>query len=453
MRRNLKNMIAFAIFSVLVIGSPISILAEEPGQADASGAGQMEASIKPDVYQVILPTDANGIFDFVLDPQKLIEETNAAAYGGKSYEKGATVFFHRSDGQTADEYSSSSDHVTIINRSTVPVDVLIKVDISPESLGGITMTDDREFTYDTGTSLYMALTDGEHTVPIGTEKAYIQATIPAAPEDAFEYSYDQESGEYNYGLRNDLGNVSFPEYSFQLIGTANEKGDWSTVKNVALLVNVTWEVMPGQSLDSDKPKNTVSNETLEGDSIFSQTLETDPVEKEALEDENIQNSTSYLNREPALAERNNLDTDRDLNNSTSMDKEAGADIDSVSGIKETLDENKDSDVNPEFGEGTAPNIAKTSYTLKTGKPLSIDVDLGSGSAAATKIVSVRWKDTDDELLGTEGEADAVRYKEGQLLLGEGWVNECLSDLSMQPAVLVVVFNDVGKTEEDRKSVV
>ena len=91
MRRNLKNMIAFAIFSVLVIGSPISILAEEPGQADASGAGQMEASIKPDVYQVILPTDANGIFDFVLDPQKLIEETNAAAYGGKSYEKGATV--------------------------------------------------------------------------------------------------------------------------------------------------------------------------------------------------------------------------------------------------------------------------------------------------------------------------------------------------------------------------
>ena len=213
-------------------------------------------------------------------------------------------------------------------------------------------------------------------------------------------------------------------------------------------MNVTWEVMPGQSLDSDKPKNTVSNETLEGDSIFSQTLETDPVEKEALEDENIQNSTSYLNREPALAERNNLDTDRDLNNSTSMDKEAGADIDSVSGIKETLDENKDSDVNPEFGEGTAPNIAKTSYTLKTGKPLSIDVDLGSGSAAATKIVSVRWKDTDDELLGTEGEADAVRYKEGQLLLGEGWVNECLSDLSMQPAVLVVVFNDVGKTEEE-----
>ena len=44
---------------------------------------------------------------------------------------------------------------------------------------------------------------------------------------------------------------------------------------------------------------------------------------------------------------------------------------------------------------------KMVYTLKTGKPLSIDVDLGSGSAAATKIVSVRWKDTDDELLGTE----------------------------------------------------
>ncbi len=119
MRRKMKKVIAFALASAMVIGSSGAISANEPEQDAASGVGQMEGIIKPDIYQVILPTDVNKVFDFVMDPQKLIEETNAAAYGGKTYEKGATVFFHRSDGQTEDEYSSASDHITIINRSTV----------------------------------------------------------------------------------------------------------------------------------------------------------------------------------------------------------------------------------------------------------------------------------------------------------------------------------------------
>lgn len=263
MWRKMKKVIAFALASAMVIGSSGAISANEPEQDAASGVGQMEGIIKPDIYQVILPTDVNKVFDFVMDPQKLIEETNAAAYGGKTYEKGATVFFHRSDGQTEDEYSSASDHITIVNRSTMPVDVLVNVDISPESLGGITMTDDKEFADDSDTSLYMALTDGEHTVPVEAEGSYIQATIPAAPEDAFEYIYDQESGEYSYGLKDDLSGVQFPEYSFQLTGAVNEKGDWSTVEDAELLVNVTWEVTPGKNLDSDEPENSVQDKNKE----------------------------------------------------------------------------------------------------------------------------------------------------------------------------------------------
>lgn len=448
MRLNLRNVIAFALSSAMIVGSPIFILAEEPEQSTASGVVQMEGIIKPDVYQVILPTDVNGVFDFVMDPQRLIGETNAAIYGDKTYEKGATVFFHRSDGQTADEYSSSSDHVTIINRSTIPVDVLVNVDISLDSLGNITMAKDRGFVNDTSASLYMALTDGEHTVPIGKEGSYIQTTIPAAPKNAFEYNYDPECGEYGYRLKDDLSGVQFPEYSFQLTGAANEKGDWSTVKNVALLVNVAWEVRPGQSLDPGELKNTVQNETLKQDLIFSQTMETVPVEKEAQKDENIQDTVLHLNKEDTLREKNNSDKDMDLNSDTALDKEVGLDINSVSGIDNILDENRASDVNTESEECAAPNIVKTSYTLEAGKPLSIDVDLGSGSAVATKVVSVRWKEADDELLGTEDEADTVRYKEGKLLFSEDWVNECLIDISKEPAILVVTFDDAEETEKE-----
>lgn len=286
MRRNFRKIITFVLSTTMMIGSPISILADETRQDAVSGVGQIESTIKTDVYQVILPTDVNGIFDFVMDPQKLIEKTNAAVYGGKTYEKGATVFFHRSDGQTADEYSSSSDHVTIINRSSMPVDVLVNVSISSDSLDSITMTDDREFTNDTSTSLYMALTDEEQTVPIGMEGSYIHTTIPAAPKDAFEYSYDQECGEYSYGLKEDLNNIEFPEYSFQLTGAVNEKGDWSTVRDAEILVNVTWEVAPSQSADSGKSKNTVQDESSERDLIFNQTMEAVPAEKETQEEEN-----------------------------------------------------------------------------------------------------------------------------------------------------------------------
>lgn len=172
MRRDFRRFIVCALSFAMVMGASLSASAEEAGQTDAVGTGQIErinkpeSTRKPEIYQVLLPSDVNNIFDFILDPQKLIEETNAAAYGGKNFEKGSTLFFHRSDGRAAEEFSSSSDYVTIINRSNVLVDVEVNVHVVPDSLGGITMTGDRGFTDDNGASLYMALTDGERTLPI-----------------------------------------------------------------------------------------------------------------------------------------------------------------------------------------------------------------------------------------------------------------------------------------------
>ncbi len=448
MQRDFRKVIVLALSSVMAIGSSISISAEEPGQTNISGAGQMEGLIKPDVYQVVLPTDVDGIFDFVLDPQKLIEETNAAAYGGKTFEKGATVFFHRSDGQTAEEYSSSSDHVTIINRSTVPVDVEVDISISPDSLGSITMTEDRGFINDTNTSLYMALTDGERTVPVKMEGSSIHTTIPAAPEAAFEYSYDQERGEYSYGLKEDLNGISIPEYSFQLTGAVNEKGDWSTVGDVALLVNVTWNVTSAQGLDFGEENNVDQNADSESSPVLSEIQKTAPMENMKEEDTGG-NSSPLLDRASAPSDKNHLDikdviSDRDavLENDVESDSESTIDR------KKNSEGNLSSGENMELGEDRMPDLVKNSYTLKAGKPVSIDVDLGSGSSAATKVISVRWKGTDKELLGMENDMEAVRYKEEKLLLSEEWVNKCFADTVKLPAVLVVTFDDAGETEKE-----
>ncbi len=380
MKRNFRKCAALALSLTLAMCAPISAVADEMGQdgfaatdeagrAGSAGIGQMAKVKKQDVYQVLLPTDVNGIFDFMIDPQKLIEETNAAAYGGKSFEKGATVFFHRMDGRSAEEYTSSSDQVTIINRSTVPVDIMVNVSISPESLGGITMTGDRTFAGDTGASLYMALTDGENTVPVGTGDSWIRTTIPAAPEEAFEYIYDQERGEYNRGLKQDLNGIQFPEYSFQLVGAANEKGDWASLGKASPLVNVTWKVTPGQSLNSGGEAGGDEAMDPEQSSILTQILETEPVDKESADgnadevrdsvDKESVDGGAVQGREPIQDEAVDSNGEPAQNENTESNRESKQDESTESNREPAQDESTESNREPAQDESAESNREQT----------------------------------------------------------------------------------------------
>lgn len=246
MKQNIKNYVALILSISMITSSSISVSAESLGQGSETGIGEVEGSVKTDIYQVILPTDTKGIFDFILDPQGLINKTDGAAYGGKKFETGSTVFFERTDGETEVDYSNKSDFVSITNKSSMAVDVSLKVSVLPSSIEGITMTNDKEFTDDTDASLYLAVLDGEHEVPIGKEGATIDVTIDAAPEGAYEYMYDSEKNEYVYKLRNDISGIEFDQYSFQLTGVSNGKGDWSELLGAKPEVTVTWEIVPSK---------------------------------------------------------------------------------------------------------------------------------------------------------------------------------------------------------------
>ncbi len=162
----------------------------------------IEDKKKEQVFQVILPTNTDHIFDFIMDPQELISKTEAAAYDGSRFEEGATLFFKRSDGESDEEYSSFSDVVRIMNAGTAAVNVSLTAYISPSSIAGLAMTDDPDFLDDENPSLYLALTDGEETVPINSQYG---ASIDAWIEGAGD-------GEYH-------------AYSFQLTGAVNRNGD------------------------------------------------------------------------------------------------------------------------------------------------------------------------------------------------------------------------------------
>ena len=66
--------------------------------------------------------------------------------------------------------------------------------------------------------------------------------VDAAPEEAYEYSYDNKSNEYSYGLKDNVTDINFPIYSFRLIGATNGKGDWSQLTEVVPKVDVAWQI-------------------------------------------------------------------------------------------------------------------------------------------------------------------------------------------------------------------
>ncbi|HCT91824.1 MAG TPA: hypothetical protein DF613_10680 [Lachnospiraceae bacterium] len=220
-RKKARRLIAPVLGIVVTLICPAEIFAEKSildhvAQKAEIPAAQAEEDGQKQLPQVILPTNTENIFDFILDPQQLIEETGAVTYNGEKFEPGASLFFKRSDGGVEEDYSSSSDKITIINKGSAAVDVVLTAKMS--SLDGIAMTEDPEFQDDTRPSLYLALTDGEQIVPLDSgDGVDIQASVPAA---------DGEN-----------------EYSFQLIGATNTKGDWAAIKAAKPKVTVTWRII------------------------------------------------------------------------------------------------------------------------------------------------------------------------------------------------------------------
>lgn len=241
MRRNLRRLTAILLSAVVTMGSSLAAYANEPDMAQTSDSDVADNDEK---VRVILPTDAVGIFDFILDPQELIYKTNAAAYEGKLFEEGATLFFKRTEGEALVDYSSTSDAITITNKGEAPIDVVITAGITVVAKDEFAMSDDREFTDDTRPGIYLALTDGETEVPImgeGEEAASLTITIPPASE---------EEGAN--------------ECSFRLTGAANKHGDWSGMGNISFEVAVTWMVVAEEeeeNLDEEEmvPENEEAN--------------------------------------------------------------------------------------------------------------------------------------------------------------------------------------------------
>lgn len=250
MKWNSKKLMALALSASMLMGSSMVALAADSEEGSATGTGSVEGSVSTDVFSVVVPTVESSTFGFILDPEGLIEKTEQAHYTGKTFEEGATLFFVRADEDAAYNYTSSSDKVSVTNKSTMAVSVSLKAEVAlGENGSGITMTSDNTFAGDTAASIYLALTDGANTKAIDAEEgASLTSSIAAAPAEAYEYSYSSDGG-YSYKIKDDEGltDINFPEYSFYLTGAANSAGDWSELTAATPSVTVTWTIEPTEN--------------------------------------------------------------------------------------------------------------------------------------------------------------------------------------------------------------
>lgn len=173
-----------------------------------------------DVINMVLPTATEGEkspFDFILDPQGLIYETDAIRYGGGVVEEGATLLFCNQEGDY--DFSRYSDQLTVKNQGIVPVSVTVTAYIS--DFEGIEIIGEENFSESQACSVYLAIVDDQGNVqPLSAEgEVSINQVLEAASED---------------------GPAA---YSFRLTGACSPDADWQGVA-VHPVVTVTWRMEP-----------------------------------------------------------------------------------------------------------------------------------------------------------------------------------------------------------------
>lgn len=243
MRIKILRMAALLVAAIFMVGSD-NVLAVDTVTIPLEVYGE-------DVISVVFPAVSEGDdlpFNFIMDPQGLLYKTGAAKYGGGSVEEGATLLFFNHEGEY--NFSGHSDRLTIRNQSNIPVIVTITASIS--NLGEVEVVGSPDFGESQACSLYLALVDDKgNELPV-SENGEISVNIEMqqAPDNAYVYWLDEETGSYTYELCGSPEEIDFDYYSFGLKGCCNPNGEWRYI-DAHPSVQVTWKIESVLSEDTD----------------------------------------------------------------------------------------------------------------------------------------------------------------------------------------------------------
>lgn len=247
-KHNPSKFIALAMAFTLLVTPMTAFGAEgdtepatEPTTVSTNGTGKVEGIVDEEVYCVVLPTQADNddTFDFILDPQDLINKTDHAAYDSINSVSGNQLYFTNDD-----ELSGTSATLTVINKSSVDVNVTVEATVndlaggSDDSAYEISLADSADFA-DDATSIYLGLNvDADDAVALTADDgASVTKTLAGAPS---EYETKYEDNAYAYVLKEDADEDAFETLEFSLTGACNTNADWTNAKDAVPSISLVW---------------------------------------------------------------------------------------------------------------------------------------------------------------------------------------------------------------------
>lgn len=247
---------AFALSSIY----PIRVFAIESITLPVQVMGDDVVSIN---FPVVSESETS-VFDFIMDPQGLLYETDAVRYGGGRVEEGATLLFYNKEGEY--DFSGHSDWLTVTNRSTVPVRVTVAAQVT--DFGDIRLAESDDFGESTEPEVYLAIEDDRGNIlPISADgQSTINLEMSGAPENTYVITLDEENQTYQYEMSTDPGAVDFDTYSFGLIGSCNPNAEWQNI-SIHPTITVTWYVEPIMPQESKEVYVEGKNESTASDVI------------------------------------------------------------------------------------------------------------------------------------------------------------------------------------------
>lgn len=269
---NYKKYLAAALAATMVVGSStIAFAATSPSNFEMSGSdiktedrdkdhatgtidgtGKVEGYVEQEVFKVEVPTIPTGstLFNFILDPQGLIEATQGAAYNtaagsNVTFTTNTTMYFKNDIDKTGgNDYSNQSDYVELKNKGTVDVDASVTATVT--NLDKIEMaTSDTFDADDDSTSIYLALVDdgtAEEALTADAAGVTLDGGTIAKSTTPNYYKVDYVDGKYTYELDPTI-TANFNSFKFALTGASNPNGDWSKLTTVQPKVKVVWSVV------------------------------------------------------------------------------------------------------------------------------------------------------------------------------------------------------------------
>lgn len=232
-KRTMKRILVATLATTLVLGSSITALADS-----ADGTGSYEGGeMKYPTLSVTLPTIPEGTYNYIADPNGLIEATAAAKYEGATF-TGDGIFFLSDE----DTYTATSAALAVTNENAQDIDVTVKLEQKTAGDEGIAYADAATFEEtDKAQKLYLAVVDNAETpnkAALAADKAAtLTTTLEGVPAN-YEPSWTEANG-YGYTLKDEADLTDWNECEFALTGALNTNATWGDEVTFPE-ITVTW---------------------------------------------------------------------------------------------------------------------------------------------------------------------------------------------------------------------